>query len=156
MSILNLWKKQASSFYSTSLSLSWAYSWGRSPLWKGKKVLMGKWGGGGVRVRVWHVSTAMCCFPAYSHQTLLFSLPDSERTTVRTSQKQWNKRKYTPNTHVLNRPFWLVFFVSPFNFRPCDVTSENCFFQISSYPRVYACTILEKTEGEFPWEHHVA
>ena len=47
MSILNLWKKQASSFYSTSLSLSWAYSWGRSPLWKGKKVLMGKWGGGG-------------------------------------------------------------------------------------------------------------
>lgn len=32
-------------------------------------------GGGGVRVRVWHVSTAMCCFPAYSHQTLLLSLP---------------------------------------------------------------------------------
>ena len=36
--------------------------------------------------RVWHVSTAMCCFPAYSHQTLLF--PISERTTVRRNQKQ--------------------------------------------------------------------
>ena len=39
------------------------------------------------------------------------------------------------------------------HFRPCDVTLENSFFQMSSYARVYVGIIYEKTKGEFPWEH---
>ena len=33
--------------------------------------------------------------------------------------------------------------------RSCDNTPENCFFQISSYSRVYVCIIYEKKTGAY-------
>ena len=39
--------------------------------------------------------------------------------------------------------------------RLCDESQENCFFQMSRYPRAYARTTNEKTKVEFPWEHDV-
>ena len=39
--------------------------------------------------------------------------------------------------------------------RLCDESPENCFFQMSRYPRAYARTTNEKTKGKFPWEHDV-
>ena len=117
---------------------------GEKRLWEGMKVLMGKSGGKSVARLDSHVLLS-CIFPPNS---VIFASP-FQNGPLFEGAKNNETRKYTPNTQVLNGPFQLVLFVSPFNFRPCDVTSENCFFQISSYPRVYACTILEKTEGEF-------
>ena len=118
---------------------------GEKRLWEGMKVLMGKSGGKSVARLDSHVLLS-CIFPPNS---VIFASP-FQNGPLFEGAKNNETRKYTPNTQVLNGPFQLVLFVSPFNFRPCDVTSENCFFQISSYPRVYACAILEKTEGEFP------
>lgn len=118
---------------------------GEKRLWEGMKVLMGKSGGKSVARLDSHVLLS-CIFPPNS---VTFASP-FQNGPLFEGAKNNETRKYTPNTQVLNGPFQLVLFVSPFNFRPCDVTSENCFFQISSYPRVYACAILEKTEGEFP------
>ena len=33
------------------------------------------------------------------------------------------------------------------------VTPENCFFQMSFYPRAYVCITYKKTKGKFPEEH---
>ena len=32
-------------------------------------------------------------------------------------------------------------------------TSENCFFQMSSYPRAFVCITCKKTKSKFPEEH---
>ena len=81
----------------TSLSLSWAYCWGRNGYgrewrcsWENREE------------RVWHVSTAMCCFPAYSHQTLLLSLPHF-RTGHCSKEPKTMKQE---NTHPILK-FWM-------------------------------------------------
>ena len=35
-------------------------------------------------------------------------------------------------------------------YRSCDNTLENCFYQISSYSRAYEPIIYKKTKGTFP------
>ena len=35
-------------------------------------------------------------------------------------------------------------------YRSCDNTLGNCFFQISSYSRAYVCIIYDKTKGQIP------
>ena len=42
------------------------------------------------------------------------------------------------------RPFSLALFALFPNCRPCDVTSENCFFQMSRFPRAHACIANER------------
>lgn len=81
----------------TSLTLSWAYCWGRNGYgrewrcsWENREE------------RVWHVSTAMCCFPAYSHQTLLLSLPHF-RTDHCSKEPKTMKQE---NTHPILK-FWM-------------------------------------------------
>ena len=57
--LLSLIWKWVSSTYE---KISWAYCWGRSRLWEGKKVLMENSEGRGVAHRL---LTVMCCFLAY-------------------------------------------------------------------------------------------
>ena len=157
MSILNLWKKQASSFYSTSLSLSWAYSWGRSPLWKGKKVLMGKWGGGGGSE--WECGTSRQPCAAFLHnptKLCYFRFPIQNGPRFERAKNNETKE----NTHPI-----LTFWIGPFGlyFLFPHLISDH----VMCYPRklflsnfvLSTCICmynLEKTEGEFSWEHHVA
>ena len=96
---------------------------GEKRLWEGMKVLMGKSGGKSVARLDSHVLLS-CIFPPNS---VIFASP-FQNGPLFEGAKNNETRKYTPNTQVLNGPFQLVLFVSPFNFRPCDVTPENCFF----------------------------
>ena len=81
----------------TSLTLSWAYCWGRNGYGREWRC---SWENREERVR--HVSTAMCCFPAYSHQTLLLSLPHF-RTGHCSKEPKTMKQE---NTHPILK-FWM-------------------------------------------------
>lgn len=107
---------------------------GEKRLWEGMKVLKRKSGGKSMARLDSHVLLS-CIFPPNS---VIFASP-FQNWPLFEGAKNNETRKYTPNTQVLNGPFQLVLFVSPFNFRPCDVTPENCFFKfrpIHVYMRV--------------------
>ena len=96
---------------------------GEKRLWEGMKVLMGKSGGKSVARLDSHVLLS-CIFPPNS---VIFASP-FQNGPLFEEAKNNETRKYTPNTQVLNGPFQLVLFVSPFNFRPCDVLPQKTVF----------------------------
>ena len=158
MSILNLWKKQASSFYSTSLSLSWAYSWGRSPLWKGKKVLMGKWGGGGGGGLEWECGTSRQPCAAFLHnptKLCYFRFPIQNGPRFERAKNNETKENTHPILTFWIGPFGLYFLFPHLISDHVMLPQKTVSFKFRPI-HVYMHVQLEKTEGEFSWEHHVA